>query len=209
MRRHGQYAPHPAAAVPHLGLEPNWRCCVAPVLGSDLLKRGTHDLPINGVAPHASVLARDVHGIGRRNRGYSRNGYNRRIRGERAPANPRHDHDYRKPLPHFTTGAVLPGCTSELLTGAGACTSSGVALTDEFGTAPMVASLLIGVTAGVLAPDAAAAVNAWASSGLMYWNTFTTWSTPGTVAATSAPCVPSSRVTRPIRYTVSRSHTTL
>jgi hypothetical protein len=59
-------------------------------------------------------------------------------------------------------------------------------LTDESGTAPTVASAYRWrVTAGALAPAAAAPTTPVASSGLMYWNTLTTCVTPGTCAATS------------------------
>src|ERR1700712_4390171 len=207
MRRHGQHAPYAAAAIPHFNFKPRRRFCVALVLRGDLLKRRPHQLAIDRVTSHAGVLPRDVHGISGRSSG------RRRVRCHRAFARrnqtDRGNHATQQPPPHFAAGAGLPGCTSEFLTGAGDAPSSGLELTDESGTAPTVGLSSIGVTAGALAPDAAAADNACASSGLMYWNTFTTCATPGTCAATFAPAAPLSRVTRPIRYTVPRSHTTL
>src|SRR5471032_696793 len=155
MRRHRQDTPHAAATVPHLGFKPRLRLHITFVLPRDLLKRRSNQLAIHRVTSHAGILARDVHSIGGRKSGrcvgcertLARRGRNRHC-----------EHGHAKPPLHFAAGAGLPGCTSEFLTGA--CPSSGFELTDESGTAPTVGSLSMGVTTGVLAPDAAAADNA-------------------------------------------------
>src|ERR1700675_4875025 len=159
MRRHRQDAPDSAAAVPHLRFEPGWRLRVALVLRRDLLERRSDQLAVQCVTPHAGILARDAHGIGGRRSG-GRVSSERALTGRGGDRQCEHRHGHGKPPLHFATGAGLPGCTSEFLTGAGACTPSGVELTDESGTAPTVASSLADAAAGALAPDASAADNA-------------------------------------------------
>src|SRR5258706_1294899 len=209
MRRHRNRAPDAGAAVLHLLRQFRGRLRIALVLPGNLLERRPDELAVDRVTPHARIASGDAEAA--RRVGGERS---RRHRDRCAQAQPnargRHAALHTNRHRHWPTFG-LPGCTDfEFVTGAGVCVSSGREVTDESGTAPVVASGDGAVAAGPLAAwAAAAALAAAASCGWMYWNTFTTCITPGTRLATSAPRLPSSTVTRTIRYTLPRSLTTL